>query len=84
MDLVCPAYADDIVIMATSLSSLQVLLNHAYHFSCKWRLSLNTSKSALVVFRQDKTPAKEVTLRGSIIHRIPAHPYLGTLLAPAS
>ncbi|MCP3891899.1 MAG: hypothetical protein GY702_23985, partial [Desulfobulbaceae bacterium] len=81
MKLVCPAFADDIVVMSTNISSLQTLMDLVYCFSCKWRLNFNANKCALVVYGRDNTPLKDLTLGRSIIKRKPAHTYLGTLLS---
>lgn len=44
------AYADDLVLLASSESDLQRELHVLYKFCCKWRLNVNTDKTKAMVF----------------------------------
>ena len=54
-------YADDIVLIADKEGDLQQMLDHLYTWCCNWRLSINTSKTQIVHFRnrrKDRTDFK--------------------------
>ncbi len=82
VDITCPAYADDMVVMATNVAALQVLLNKVSEYSTKWRLTFNAQKCAIVVFGQDKNPDYDIYLCGSTIERQISNMHLGLMLTP--
>ena len=45
-------YADDIVVFSETAEGLQNGLNCIYHYCQKWKLSVNTQKSKVMVFRK--------------------------------
>lgn len=46
-------YADDMVIFSESISGLQNMLDTLYEYTSKWPLSVNTSKTKIVAFRNE-------------------------------
>ncbi len=51
-------YADDAVIMSDTPDGLQHILNNLYDYSVKWKLTVNTEKTKVMVFRKGgKLPA---------------------------
>ena len=61
--------ADDIVIFANTSSELQVSLNLLAEYFERWKLTINTSKTKIMVFR-----------KGGILPRNLVFNYNGTLL----
>ncbi len=80
----CPAYADDLTIIAISVRALQELLNIVYDFSCKWRLQFNPKKCKIIVYGNDRMDHKDFTLGSDIIERCKAHIHVGTTMYPSS
>ena len=46
-------WADDIVFLALDAHSLQTLINHVYDFCCTWGLTVNISKTAVLIFNKN-------------------------------
>ena len=46
----CPMQADDVALIALTKSDLNKMMNLSYQYSCKWRYTLNPSKSVVLVF----------------------------------
>jgi hypothetical protein len=53
LKLSCPAYADDISMVAIHQSSIQAMINIAHRHSCKWRYTFNHTKSHVLVFGKE-------------------------------
>lgn len=49
INVTCPAYADDIALVATSAFKLQELIKIAYNHSVKWRYHYNAAKCDIIV-----------------------------------
>ena len=47
-----PTYADDMALVAASPWELQTLINLVYSYSYKWRYSINSNKSHVLIFTQ--------------------------------
>ena len=48
-------YADDIVLLSESTDVLQIMLNSLNNWCCKWRLTINESKTKVIHFRNKNT-----------------------------
>ena len=48
-----PTLADDIALLSLTPAGLQMLLNVAYEYSCKWRFNFSAEKSNVVIFRDN-------------------------------
>ena len=48
-------YADDIVLISESTVELQIMLNSLNSWCCKWRQSINESKTKVIHFRNKNT-----------------------------
>ena len=46
-------WADDLVLLALDSHSLQTLINHVYDFCCTWGLTVNISKTAVLIFNKN-------------------------------
>lgn len=62
-----PALADDISCIATSPKAMQVMMNTAYTYSCKWRFKFNADKSCIltVVAKGNKQPTEKTIHLGN-------------------
>uniref|UniRef100_A0A3Q3E968 Reverse transcriptase domain-containing protein n=1 Tax=Labrus bergylta TaxID=56723 RepID=A0A3Q3E968_9LABR len=55
-------YADDIALLAESEDDLQNMLNLVKTWCCRWRLSINQSKTQIIHFRKKAVPRSEKNL----------------------
>ena len=46
----CPMQADDVALITLTRSDLNKMIDLRYQYSCKWRYTLNPSKSVVLVF----------------------------------
>ena len=46
----CPMQADHVALIALTKSDLNKMMDLSYQYSCKWRYTLNPSKSVVLVF----------------------------------
>ena len=53
INVTCPAYADDISLVALYKSSLQAMLDEVYDHSRLWRYEYNADKTKILVFNSD-------------------------------
>jgi len=76
------AYADDIVLLADSPTSLQLMINRLHLYCTTWNLKVNLDKSKVVVFRNGGRPAKREkwNINGKPIEVTNHYKYLGVLL----
>ena len=77
------AYADDIVILAPSMASLQILVDAAAFKSKKVMLNFNTEKSKYMVFkhrRQGNVGFCRILMNGSDLEQVESFRYLGFIL----
>lgn len=72
-------YADDTVIMASSISELQSLMDLIVKHSEDFGLYMNTSKTKLLVFLKTPRPAT-LKLHGETIAQVSSLKYLGSLV----
>ena len=49
-DLSCPSFADDMTLVSCYPSSLNVLMQLAYQYSCNWRYQFSYAKTSVVAF----------------------------------
>ena len=80
-EIACPAFADDVTIMAVSKESIQQLVSMAYNYSRKWRFSFNPAKCKLIVFGTDSNKKVEIKIGSHVISQVAADKHLGTLLS---
>jgi len=76
----CPAFADDITLLAMSKYGLQSLMDVAYNYSKKWNYMYNVEKCAVVIFGKDKSPLKLIKLGNTEIKVSNSEPHLGIIL----
>ena len=60
-----PALADDIALVSLSPLGLQVLLNVAYEYSCKWRFIL-APKNQVLLYLETATEKCSLTMHGML------------------
>ena len=72
-------YADDTVILAESAEDLKSALK-VYELYCNtWKLTINSSKSNVLIFSKGRMPYYEFTLNGSQLEVVSEYKYLGIL-----
>ena len=72
-------YADDTVILAESAEDLNSALR-IYELYCNaWKLSINASKSNVLIFSKGRLPHYEFTLNGTQLEVVSEYKYLGIL-----
>ena len=75
------AYADDIVLLAPSSTSLQILMDHVYKEAVKLELSFNADKCKLMIFDFNRKRCHNITkqflLGGQPILEVTSTKYLG-------
>ena len=77
------AYADDIVLLASSALSLQILINEASAEAHELRLNFNKNKSKWIIFRapgNKQSIVKDMEMNGGPIGRVDVFKYLGYIL----
>ena len=72
------AYADDVVLLAPSLSSLRKMLLVCEQFSDKFDIKFNFNKSKLIVYGNN--PAVNIMFKGNIIPMVQTEKHLGHLV----
>ena len=73
-------YADDTIVLAESPQELQNALNAVYDYCNDWKLSVNTSKTKIVVFSKVKVNNLPAFLFGhDILQVVDDYTYLGTV-----
>jgi hypothetical protein len=50
VEVACPTFADDTLLIATSEVKLQLMVNIAAAHACRWRYKFNSNKSIIVSF----------------------------------
>jgi hypothetical protein len=81
IDIACPAYADDIALVAVHKPHLQALLDIAVEHSRCWRYNFNPSKSFALVFGKDHCPQRNLCLSGTALNITRSSKHLGVPLA---
>ena len=59
-------YADDTIVMAETLEDLQSALNAACDYCQAWHLTVNTSKTKVIIFSRGKVRSQRDFLFGQI------------------
>ena len=72
-------YADDTVIFAESPEDLQAALNIFEEYCSEWKLSINVSKTKIVVFSKRNHNKKKMLLNNEIVEVMDSYTYLGVL-----
>lgn len=83
----CLAYADDLVLIASSSEKLQCELNILQKFCSKWRLNVNTEKTKVMIFRHNASCKKttcDVFYGGLPIEQVAEYKYLGVIFDATS
>jgi exonuclease III len=77
----CLLFADDAVVLSTSASGLQQELHNLQHYCQKWELTVNTSKTKVMVFSPSgRKTSPKITYDDKEIECVNEYKYLGTLL----
>ena len=61
--MVCPTFADDLILLALFPSFLQHLMSIVFDFSIKWRYEFNHTKSKVIVFGKSKIQHAKIMMR---------------------
>jgi hypothetical protein len=77
----CPAYADDISIVALHKPNLQAMLDIAHKHSSMWRYEFNPQKSHVLIFGVDNSPATHVYIGDQRLKVTKSDKHLGVPLA---
>jgi len=77
----CPAYADDISIVALHKPNLQAMLDIAHNHSSMWRYEFNPQKSHVLIFGVDNSPATHVYIQDQRLKVTKSDEHLGVPLA---
>lgn len=78
----CLAFADDIVVTASSCADLQKLVDIVNSFCKKWRMSVNTDKTKTMVFRKNPQTKKEtvhITYDSQVLEQVDRYKYIGVM-----
>ena len=71
-------YADDLVIMSTSIEGLQKMLDKLHQYTDKWDLSINYNKTKCVTFSKGNRKEKHnFTMNSQVIDNSITYKYLG-------
>ena len=72
-------YADDTIILAESEEELQKALDSAGLYCDRWHLTVNLSKTKIVIFSKGKIKNhREFTFKGRPVEVVSLYVYLGT------
>lgn len=81
--LACLAYADDLVLLASSEDRLQKLVEILENHCKKWRLTVNVAKTKVLVFKknyQTRDVQARITYNGHVVEQVKNYRYLGVRL----
>ena len=73
----CLMYADDIVILAKSETDMKAYLHQLNKFCKKWRLSINTNKSKILIINRPKNTNFNFKIDKNKIEEVDSYCYLG-------
>ena len=68
----CPTYADDMALLATSQTDLQIMIDVAAKYAFAWRYTFNATKSHILVFGE--SPISRVNNQRSRIWHLDGSP----------
>ena len=74
-------YADDIVVLSETSDGLQKALKLIDQFCCRWRLKINTDKSKVMIFNNQKEKMSAF-LNNTLLQQVNKYCYLGVILTP--
>ena len=78
-NITCPAFADDVALLALTEKNLQKLVDIAFIYSNKWRFTFNAKKSYYMVFGK-RPKYKSIVLGASDLKEVSDIKHLGTIL----
>ncbi|KAL3146185.1 hypothetical protein ABBQ32_14176 [Trebouxia sp. C0010 RCD-2024] len=70
-------YADDLILMSTSAAGLQKQLDALASFCDQRQLTVNISKTKIVVFEPRRSAVADFVLNGAVVERVESYKYLG-------
>ena len=71
-------YADDLVLFANSAKNLQLLLNKLSEYAVKNKLSVNTTKSKIMIFgKHHRCHSDDYTIQNTVLDRVNSYKFLG-------
>ena len=70
-------YADDLTLMRASAAGLQKQLDAFASFCEKCQLTVNLSKTKVVVFEHRQSDVPDFVLNGAVVERVESYKYLG-------
>ena len=70
-------YADDLILMSASASGLQKQLDALASFCEQRQLTVNLSKTKVVVFEKQRSAMCDFRLNGAVVERVDKYKYLG-------
>ena len=72
-------WADDLILAALDITSLQANITVLHQFCSKWDLSVNIKKTKIIIFERSKLPSEPCScyLGGELIETVPTYCYLG-------
>lgn len=79
----CLAFADDIVLVASTEAELQNLVNKVRNYCRKWRMTVNADKTKTMVFKKNYHSRRdEIQIRygDKILEQVRQYKYLGVML----
>ena len=74
-------YADDTVLMSESANDLQNSLNKYQEYCDTWKLTVNTSKSNILIFSKGRLGNYNFTYQGQALEIVNEYKYLGILFS---
>ena len=77
------AYCDDIILLSTSLKTLQILVDKCAEFGLKWNISFNPKKSCIIHAGSKlyKDPQVKIKLYGNDLEIVDKTKYLGLMVS---
>ncbi len=73
-------YADDLILMSESAAGLQKQLDALASFCEERQLTVNLSKTKVVVFEHRRSDVSDFVLNGAVVERVESYKYLGFAL----
>ena len=74
-------YADDTIILAETANDLQNALDAYNSYCTNWKLTINTTKSKIVVFSKGRPSNFNFTLNNQPLETVNEYKYLGVLFS---
>ena len=76
----CPAFADDVTLIAPTKSGMQKLLSIAQRYASKWRYEYNITKCSVIVYGKDPCPSTSLLLGTTHIPIKASDEHVGTVM----